>query len=174
MQVERSIEINATRDAVWEVIGPGFADAYKWASAVDHSTPSKGTHEFPSAPNTGRTCTTSIGNVRENVLTYDEDSKQISYEAFSDGMPGFVKRLVASWRFSKGGSNAVRVHMKLTVEIAPPFNILMGPMMKLKMGGILSDTMKDLKHFVETGKQSPLKVKAAAKYQKKSGRSVAA
>lgn len=174
MKVQRSIDIKASADSIWKVIGPGFPDAYEWASAINHSESRVGTGNLTGAPHTGRSCETSIGSVRENILLYDEDAHRISYEAFSDSMPGFVKRLVADWRFSKGPSGSTRVHMTLTVEVAAPFNVLMGPLMKLQMGGILSATMKDLKHFVEAGNPSPAKVKSKAKYQKKTGRSDAA
>lgn len=174
MKVEKTIDINASREAIWDVIGTRFADAHEWASPVDRSSSSAGAHAIAGAPTNGRTCETSIGMIRENLLTYDEDAKQLSYEAFSDQLPSFVKGLVAIWRLSDGPGNTSRVHMTLNVDIAPPFNVLMGLMMKLKMGGIAMTTIKDLKHYVETGEPSDEKKEAALKYEKKSARKAAA
>ena len=52
--------------------------------------------------------------------------------------------------------------MELNADIAFPFNILMGPMMKLQFGKVLREATEELKHYAETGKPHPRKVKADA------------
>ena len=37
VKMSKPVAINVSADALWEIIGPGFADAGKWSTAVDHS-----------------------------------------------------------------------------------------------------------------------------------------
>ena len=163
MQVIKSTQIQVPAASVWKVIGTGFPDADRWASAVYQSSVRVDGSSPSGAPFTGRTCETSIGPARETILLYDEDAGRISYEAQADKMPGFVRKLVADWRIHPEGVGMVRVEMKLTVDLKPPFNFIMPPMMRMQMGPLVAKTLEELKHFVEKGTPHPRKLKQMSK-----------
>lgn len=167
MQVIKTNEIQASVGQVWEVIGSGFPDADQWASAVYQSSARVDGAKLSDAPFSGRTCETSIGAARETILLYDEGAGRISYEAQADKMPGFVRKLVADWRIDPVNAGTVRVEMKLTVDLKPPFNFIMPPMMRLQMGPLVAKTLEELKHFVEQGTPHPRKLKQIAKTGRK-------
>ena len=85
----------------------------------------------------------------------------MAYSATGDKMPGFVKSLVNSWTVRSEGSRS-QVDMELTVDIAFPFNFLMGPLMRLQFGKVLREATEELQHYAETGKPHPRKVKVNA------------
>ncbi|MEM6455358.1 MAG: SRPBCC family protein [Acidobacteriota bacterium] len=163
MQLKREITINTPTRQVWEILGPGFGDAFHWASSVSQSTATIDGKRPDGAPCSGRVCQTTIGSVKESILEYDAHSHRIAYAAVSDKMPGFVRHMVARWSIRAVAPSKAHVTMTLNVDIAAPFNILMGPMMWLQMGGIMDKTMGELKHYTEQGEPHPRKVKAMAK-----------
>ena len=166
MQVIRSITVDAPLGEVWRVAGTEFADAHLWASSIDASRPRDVETMYDAAPVASRSCETSLGPVHETVLDYDEVNHILRYEAFAEGMPGFVRRLVNTWTLSTAPNNATVVEMNLDVVISTPFNMFMGPLMKLKLGGGLNQALVDLMHYAETSRPSHAKVKAIAKQKK--------
>lgn len=173
MQITRTITINAPESEVWSLVGPGFAAADRWASSINRSSARECERKCEASPIAGRGCDTSVGPVEETVLEYDDNHRRLSYEARAEGMPGFVRRLVNTWQLHGSQDGLTIVEMRLQVDIDFPFNILMGPLMKLKLGGILQQALNDLKHFAETSTPSPAKVRAISTYQKNAAKSAA-
>ncbi len=66
MIIEKEIAINKSIETVWKVLGLEFADAYKWASAVNHSE-GKG-NGINGASCSERGCTTSMGKLRSCLV----------------------------------------------------------------------------------------------------------
>ncbi|MEL7388770.1 MAG: SRPBCC family protein [Pseudomonadota bacterium] len=162
MRINRRITINAPVSDVWDILGPNYADAGKWNSAVYVSGASQGTQKAASAPVPGRVCQTSLGPFTESIEDYDEASRRIRYSATGDAMPGFVKNLAGHWALKPVNGNQTQVDMTLSADIGFPFNLLMGPMMKMQFNGAVKSTLGDLKHYAETGKPHPRKLKADA------------
>ncbi len=161
MKISKTININAPTDRVWDILGPNYVNAGDWASSVYASDARPGTPKVAEAPVAGRVCQTSLGPFTETIEAYDANRRHVAYSATGDKMPGFVKRLVNSWTVQPNGS-ASKVQMELSADIAFPLNILMGPMMKLQFGKVLREATEELKHYAETGKPHPRKVKADA------------
>ncbi len=161
MKISRTININAPAERVWDILGPNYTKAGDWASSVYVSDARPGTPKVAAAPVAGRVCQTSLGPFTETIEAFDEGRRHVAYSATGDKMPGFVKRLVNSWTVHTSGSMS-RVQIELNADIAFPFNILMGPMMKLQFGKVLREATEELKHYAETGKPHPRKVKADA------------
>lgn len=162
MKLSRAITIHKSADAVWNILGPNYANAGDWASAVFISQPKTGTPKVAGAPVEGRTCETSLGPFTESIVAYDEDKRYVAYSASGAKMPGFMRSLTNAWTVTPVGPNRCNVSMELNADIAPPFNILMGWMMKLQFSGALTDSIEDLKYYAETGKQSAKKLAADA------------
>ncbi|WP_305988322.1 SRPBCC family protein [Roseibium sp. MMSF_3544] len=161
MKIKRTLVINASPEHVWEILGANYTRAGDWASSVYFSSARAGTPAIDGAPVAGRVCQTSLGPFTETIESYDEHRRHLAYSATGDKMPGFVKRLVNSWTVYPMADKS-RVEMELSADISFPFNFLMGPMMKMQFGKVLREATEELKHFAETGKAHPRKVKSDA------------
>ena len=159
MKLALEITANAPIDRVWDILGPGYVNAGDWASAVYISHPRVGEAKVAGAPAAGRVCQTSLGPFTESIEEYDPINHRVAYSATGDKMPGFVKSLVNSWTLTPAGSGRTKVRMELNADIAFPFNVLMGWMMKMQFRGALKDSIEDLKHYAEAGKPHPRKLK---------------
>lgn len=161
MKIKRTFEVNAPADRVWSILGPGYAQVHDWASSVYVSAAREGSRKTATAPVAGRVCQTSLGPFTEAIEAYDDDRRYVAYSATGERMPGFVKRLVNSWTVRpKGGASEVEID--LNADIAFPFSVLMGPMLKLQFGKVLREAAEELGHYAETGKPHPRKVKTDA------------
>ena len=160
MKIQRKITIDASIDKLWDILGTNYADAGIWNSAVFISAQTAAQPKIESAPVSGRVCQTSLGPFTETINQFDETAHRIGYTATGDAMPGFVKGLHGYWSLNRVSANRTEVNMMLTVDIAFPFNVLMGWMMKLQFNGAIKSSLGDLKHYAETGKPHPRKIKA--------------
>ncbi|NRB05692.1 MAG: hypothetical protein HRU30_20775 [Rhodobacteraceae bacterium] len=75
-------------------------------------------------------------------------------------MPGFMKGLTNHWRVTPKGPNASVVEMGLEAKIAFPFNILVGPLMRLQYGSVVRHAIVEMKQYAETGQPHSREVKA--------------
>ena len=161
MKISKTIQINASVDDVWTILGPNYTQVGDWASSVYASGARAGIPKVADAPAAGRICQTSLGPFTETIETYDAERHHVAYTATGDKMPGFVKRLVNAWSVHPSGSGS-RVEMKLSAELAFPFNLLMGPMMRMQFSKVLQQATEELKHYAETGTPHPRKTKIDA------------
>ena len=145
MKLALEVTANAPIDRVWDILGPGYVNAGEWASAVYISHPRVGEAKVAGAPAAGRVCQTSLGPFTESIEEYDPVNHRVAYSATGEKMPGFVKSLVNSWTLTPAGSGRTKVRMELNADIAFPFNVLMGWMMKMQFRGALKDSIEDLK-----------------------------
>ena len=162
MRIQHIVTIDAPVDKVWDIVGNRYGEVGNWARTVDRSTAKMG--QTPGgAACTGRTCATTLGDFSEDIVRFDPAKHELAYTATGDKMPGFVRSLQGDWQLEPIGPNRTKVRMELTADIAPPFNILMGWMMKMQFNKAISATLEDLKIYAETGRVSDGKRKAAAK-----------
>ena len=146
MKIRKTLTVNAPPDAVWDILGPNYVRAGDWASSVYVSGARPGTPKIAGAPAAGRTCETSLGPFTETIEAYDEERRHVAYSATGDKMPGFMKGLRNAWTVRpKGGVS--EVEMELNADIAFPFNVLMGPMMRLQFGKV--SARDDVAQFAE-------------------------
>lgn len=160
MRIIKSVRVNVPIEQAWEVLGPNYTRVGDWASSVYASSARAGEPAIADAPVLGRICQTSIGPATETLLEYNTETYRIAYDAHAEKMPGFVKGLKNTWQLRSAGPNMTDVDMTFDMRIAPPFNFLMGWMMRLQMGGLLGKAVEEFKYFVETGSPHPRKVKA--------------
>ena len=160
MKIARKLRVDASPDAVWDILGPNYVRAGDWASSVYVSGARPGTPKVAGAPAAGRTCETSLGPFTETIEAYDPARRHVAYSATGDKMPGFMRGLRNAWTVRPASGGGSEVEMELNADIAFPFNILMGPMMKMQFGRVLKEATQELKHYAETGQPHPRKVKA--------------
>ncbi|MEM9512369.1 MAG: hypothetical protein AAF978_06780, partial [Cyanobacteria bacterium P01_E01_bin.48] len=58
-----------------------------------------------------------------------------------------------------------RVDMRAEISLLPVFGLMMGPIMRMQMGGILTNATEELKYFAEEGVPHPRKLEADRKHQ---------
>ncbi len=162
MKLTKTITVARPIADVWQVLGPDYVRAGDWASSVYVSGARGGTPLVAEAPVAGRVCETSLGPFTETIEVYDPAGHRLAYSASGEKMPGFVRSLVNSWTLDADGATRTRVTMELKADIAFPFNLLMGWMMRLQFSKVLREALQEFAHFVETGRPHPRKVKADA------------
>lgn len=165
MQIKKQFTVNASADRLWEIMGLQFDRVSDWASSI-HDSQGRNSGIVPQGlPFSGRVCQTSMGSFQEKILKYDEHKKMISYDAKGDKMPFFVKHLANNWTFTPLGGGKCKVDMCMEISILPVFDLLMGPMMRMQMGGTIDQVIEELTYFAENGTPHPRKLEAQQKLQ---------
>ena len=165
MKIKHQLTIDTSADKVWEILGPQFEHVADWVSAVHISQIRNSGVGLPNAPSSGRVCETDLGPFKETIIRYDERNRILAYSAQGDKMPFFVKQLGNTWTVTPLSNNRARVEMCAEISLMPVFNLVMGPMMRMQMGGILKNAIEELKYFAETGAPHPRKLEAQRQHQ---------
>lgn len=156
--LEKEITINVSAEELWEMVGPGFVEVYKWSSNVDHASGS-GTPEFEGAVCTERFCDVNVkgfNKISERLTKYNDDEMNLAYEV-TDGMPGFVTAAINDWTVVPIDSKSCKLVMKAQFESKGLMGGLTKGMMKKKMSETLETVLNDAKVYAETGQISEAK-----------------
>ncbi|MEO0836424.1 MAG: SRPBCC family protein [Cyanobacteria bacterium J06642_3] len=168
MKLTKQFTVNASADRLWEIMGIQFADISNWASGVYASKGHYNGDKLPGASYSGRVCETSIGILKEQILIYDEKSRTVSYDAKGKKMPFFVKHMANTWTFTPLSGGKCQAEMNLEVSLLRGFNLIMGPLMKIRMGGVLNQAIEELSYFAENGVIHPRKLESQKELQLRS------
>jgi len=155
VKMSKSVNVNVSADKLWEIIGPGFAKAGEWSSAIDHSS-SSGEGQFEGAVCDTRSCDLSakgFTSVDERITEYDDANQTIAYDVYQ-GMPGFVTKMNSRHVITDEGNGKSKDEIQITMEMKPFMGTLMGGMLKKNINSVLDSALEDLKVFAETGKPS--------------------
>ena len=167
MQIKKQFTVNASADRLWEIMGSQFADVSYWASGI-YASRSRNSGMTPQGAScSGRVCETTMGTFKEQILKYDEQSKTLSYDAKGEKMPFFVKQLENTWTFTPLIGGKCQVNMCMEASLLPVFNLIMGPIMRMQMGGVVNQVIEELSYFAENGSPHPRKLEAQKKIQLK-------
>ncbi len=161
--ITREITINVSAAKLWNMVGPGFVEVYKWSSNVDHAE-GAGNPEFEGASCSERYCDVNVKGftaISEKLTEYDENSMVLAYEVKS-GMPKFVTKALNQWTVSSVGENKSKLTMKAVFRSKGMMGSLMNGMMKKKMQSTLETVLNDAKVYAETGKVSKAKAERMA------------
>ena len=169
MRIEESIDIAATAEDVWTIVGDGFADISTWASATNRSrATSDRAQTIPSAarsgeaPCTGRTCTVAtpgFDGIVEQLTAYDEQRRRLSYRAAS-GMPTRVTEAHSTWTVDDVGAGRCRVSIVAELHVSGVTRYG-APALSLMLRRLGRTTLDDLRHYAEHRRPSPRKLRAA-------------
>lgn len=159
--IKKEININASIDKAWQVLGPQFADAQKWASSISHS---EGRGEgMNGAACSERGCgVVGIGEVQERILKYSDDEHLLSYQVY-DGMPKMVKYASNTWKLIRLEDGTTKLEMQMELKTGGMMGAMMKGMMKKKMAKMADEVVEEFKYYVENGKPHPRKVEALQK-----------
>jgi polyketide cyclase/dehydrase/lipid transport protein len=157
MRVAVETTIDAPADAVWQIVGPRFADIGQWASAIRSS---RAAHAEPSdrtAPVDGRVCETGLRiapRVTETIVAYDDAARTLTYEG--DGLPAFVTLARNRWRVTAIAPGRCVLSLDATVELRGAARIL-APALRVQFRREGRRLARDLKHYAERGEPSARK-----------------
>lgn len=157
MKITTEIIINKPVLTVWEIVGNQFGSAHIWASALTH-TEGRGS-KITEQVCENRTCDIKgMGRISEKLLEFDSKNFALTYEV-TNGFPFFVERGVNRWTLTQEGSST---HLQSVAEITTQgfVGVLMTPLMKMQMTGLMRRLLEDLKHYAETRTPHPRKLKA--------------
>ncbi len=163
-KVKREGAINVPASELWEMVGPGFIEVYKWSSSVDHAE-GTGTPEFEGAVCSERFCDVNVkgfSKISEKLTKYDEQKMNLAYSV-QNGMPGFVTKAVNDWTVEPTGSNSSKLVMRAEFGAKGLMGALMTGMMEKKMTKTLDMVLQDAKIYAETGQVSEAKAKRIKK-----------
>ena len=166
---QESETINVSAEQLWAIVGPGFGDAYKWATTVDHSTTS-GEPEFEGASCSARACELSANGfdkIEEKITKYNVNEMSFAYDV-TVGMPSFVNSASNDWTVVRVGPNQSKLVMKADFQVKGLMGTLMKGMMEKKMNKLLGVVLNDLKVYAETGNPSKSKLARMKELAKKS------
>lgn len=166
--VEREITINVPASQLWEMVGPGFVEVYKWSSSVDHAE-GQGTSEFAGAVCDERFCDVNVkgfSKISEKLTNYSEEDMNLSY-VVQNGMPGFVNHAENNWTVVPVGPNRSKLVMKGKFEVKGLMGFFMKGVMEKKMMETLETVLNDAKVYAETGEVSANKAERIAQLAKK-------
>lgn len=165
--LEKEQVINVPASELWQMVGPGFIDVYKWSSNVDHAEGS-GSPEFEGASCSERSCDLNVkgfNKISEKLTIYNEKSMKLAYEVL-EGMPGFVEKASNEWTVVSINEKQSKLVMKAEFRSKGLMGTLMNGMMEKKMNKLLEVVLNDAKVYAETGKVSEVKEKRMAKVEK--------
>ena len=167
-KVEKEAIINVSADKLWELIGPGFEDVYKWSSNVDHAK-AVGKPFKEGVAFSERTCNVNVkgfSKISEELTIYDEAQRNLAYKV-KEGMPFFVTEARNDWKVVELNKNTSKLIMNAYFNSKGFMGWMMKGMMKNKMNETLDTVLNDAKVYAETGKVSIEKQKRMEKLAKK-------
>ncbi|MBD78332.1 MAG: hypothetical protein CL840_05400 [Crocinitomicaceae bacterium] len=165
---ETSEIINVSADVLWEIIGPGFADAAVWATNVDHAV-SSGEPQFEGATCSERACDLNakgFNKIREVISIYDPKKRILAFD-ITEGLPGFVVYSNSHWQITPIGPNQAKITVTVTIHAKKFMGTLMGGMLKSNIKRAIPVLINDLTIYAQTGKISKEKRERMEKIGKK-------
>lgn len=157
MVIEKEILVNKSIKDAWKVLGVDFANASKWASAVNHS---EGNGEkFNGSTCSERGCSTTMGSIKEKLYEFSNENYSLAYEV-SEGMPSMVKYATNTWKLVEVGETQCKLQIKMDIRMGGFFGSLLQPIMKMQMSKMGNHLVEDFAYYVENGTPHPRKIKA--------------
>jgi hypothetical protein len=156
MNFETRIDVSASAENAWQVIGEQFGDIGKWSASLESSflkgvlgvgairtCKGKGFGPFP--PST----------IEEKLTHFDSKKFQFTYEA-NKGLPAFVKKAQNAWSIEAIDSDNCIIYTRALVTLSPwmkPFGWILPMILKRDMGLFT----EELIYRVEQGQPHPRK-----------------
>ena len=158
VQIRDEIDVAASADHVWEVLGHGFAHVDGWATAIVASSPLTGPGAPDGAPVAGRVCRTGMRlapEVSERLTDWDDTTMTLSYAA--DELPRFLSAATNRWSVVLVGPDRCRVRTEAAVEPRGILGRLLLPVLRVQLRRVSGQFLDDLRVRAETGRPSARK-----------------
>lgn len=155
MIIEKEILIEKSVKEAWQVLGLDFANAHKWASAVNHSEAIG--DNFNETVCTERGCSTTMGGIKERLLAFSNDDYSLKYEVV-EGKPQMIAYATNSWKLSAIEPHKCVLNIKMEIIAKGFLGSFLQPILKIKMTSMGQDLVEDFKYYVENNNPHPRKV----------------
>src|SRR5215467_10789813 len=169
LQLKGYISINAPAKKVWSILAYEFGNIGQWASAIPASQPVPDLHPPAGAQVSGRVCATSVpgfADVQETFTYYDELSMLFAYQA-TEGRPWFLKHAENHWAVHSLETHTSLVETRAELDVSFFPGLFLAPRLKLQMGRVGTQSLEELKYYVERDQPHPRKLKAQQKQVQK-------
>jgi hypothetical protein len=160
MVIEKEILVNKNIKEAWKVLGIDFANASKWASAVNHSEGNG--QKFNGSTCSERGCSTTMGSIKEKLYEFSNENFSLAYEV-AEGMPSVVKYATNTWKLVEISEKQCKLLIKMDIRMGGFFGSLLQPIMKMQMSKMGNHLVEEFAFYVENGKPHPRKLKAQKK-----------
>lgn len=165
MKIQKSLSVDfaAPADRAWAINGGQFTEIGDWSRHVMQSWSLEGA-PVGDAGVAGRVCRVrGFGDVREKLLAYDDTKRGFTIR-IDEGLPFFVHHSTFSSEIEPLGSNRCKYSLTYQMDLQPLFGLLLGPLLRRKIGSAIETIVADLKYYAETGEIHPdkLETKSAA------------
>ncbi len=155
--IKQELIIKVPIQKAWQVLGPEFADAYKWASSIKHSE-ARNHETINGSTCTERGCNVSgIGNIKEKILQYSETEHILSYQVY-EGMPKMVKYAANTWKLTDLENGTTKLEMQIEMKTGGIMGIMMKGLMRKKMTKLSKQISEEFQYYVENGNPHPRKI----------------
>ena len=161
-----TITIYASAKKVWHVLAHDFGNIGQWASAIPASQAVADLPVPKGAKVGGRVCSTAVPgfrDIQESFLSYDEQSMSFAYQA-TEGLPWFLKHAENHWVVRSLGPDTSLIETRAETDVSLFPGLFLAPLFKLQMGRIGTQSLEELKYFVEHDQPHPRKLKAGQKH----------
>ena len=99
-------------------------------------------------------------------MSYDEQSMNFAYQA-TEGRPWFLKHAENHWAVRSLGPDTSLVETRAETDVSLFPGFFLAPLFRLQMGRIGTQSLEELKYYVERDQPHPRKLKAQQKHEPK-------
>lgn len=167
----RQFTVEASADAVWDLVGRRFDRIGDWATAIPASTAIAATPSgraptrtpaptVMDAPVAGRVCQTGVRllpQVTETIVAYDDAARSLTYEA--SGLPTFVATARNTWIITPLDERCTRITLYAQFDTRGLIGALARWVILIQVGHTSRHLAEDLRYYLEYGIPSPRKQK---------------
>jgi len=157
MDLHREIEVDASAEAAWEVLGTGFGSIGTWATAILESSLDR-----PLGPGAVRTCAIrgfgpiAKRELHEELVHFDPEAMEFTYRVIR-GLPSMIVSATNRWRVVPDGPDRCRVTTHATlvpVWWMHPLSWLL----RWRLQGDVGTFAEELRHRILRGVPHPRKL----------------
>ena len=167
MNIERTIQIDKSAAAVWQVLATDFDQISLWMRGVVKSYETDG-NMVDDSPMSGRVCHFDSKDngfrALETITKFDEQNRVLDFVFYPQNGSAMLPVIQnnVSVQVKSLGSNKAEVIWKATPDLKLHGKI-MSPLLKMGLNKGFDGLLSDLKYYMENGTASPEKVEADRK-----------
>ena len=140
----------ASAQAVWELLGPGFAEVSRWSSLNLISRPLPHDERSVDGAPAGRAVETPLGRFEERISAYDPVQRVLSFTVEGDLERAGLESAMDTWSVIETGAQSCRIQVDCAVTIRRDSST--GPAeVRERINGILEQMIRELAFFAVNG-----------------------
>jgi len=141
----------ASAAAVWELLGPGFAQVSRWSSLNLASQPLPCDKRSVEGAPAGRAVETPLGRFEERIVEYDPVQRTLAFTVEGDLAKVGLETAADAWSVTETSTQSCRIQVDCTVAIHPGSPSSPAELRE-RIGGILELMIRELAYFAIHGR----------------------